>query len=197
MSVSQSVTITKLEKIRTSWLPAVEFLFGKPVTEAEFIGFELNEHTQTPVTLFEDESKPFSYKIQMPQKSLTNEVLLLADVMHELCHGLYPLGYQGNNERKTTVLCEGAAIYGAVVALRQVFGDECVDEYLNVLQEKAFSYYDAFSYVAVLLADDPQAIKKLRERHPFLQDVTKPDFATADVKADVKIKDILLMTFRP
>jgi len=72
-----------------------------------------------------------------------------------------------------------------------------VDEYLNVLSEQAFSYYDAFSYVATLLSDDPKAIKKLRVLRPFLQDVQKLDFALADVNADVKIKDILLMTFRP
>ncbi len=197
MSESLSVEISKLEKIRSSWLPAVEFLFGKPVSEAEFLGFELRADTQTPSTSFSDAEKPFSYTIQIPQKSLTNDVLLLADVMHELSHNIFPLGFRSHhNERKMTVLCEGAATYAAVVALRQVFGEDCVDEYLNVLREQAFSYYDAFSYVAVLLADDPAAIKKLREIHPFLQDVQKADFAAAEVNVDVKIKDILLMTFR-
>lgn len=197
MSETQSVDISKLEKIRSSWLPAVEFLFGEPVAETEFAGFELRADIQTPLAAFDDAKKPFSYTIQLPQKSLTNDVLLLADIMHELVHGLYPLGHHDQtNGRKTTVICEGAAVYGAVVALRQVFGDVCVDEYLNVLREQAFSYYDAFSYVAVLLADDPLAIKKLRGIHPFLQDVQKSDFANAEVKVDVKIKDILLMTFR-
>ncbi|WP_191601761.1 hypothetical protein [Marinomonas algicola] len=198
MLEAQPIDINKLEKIRTSWLPAVEFLFGEAVNEAEFVGFELRDDTQTPSTAFNHATRPFAYTIHIPQKSLSNDVLLLADIMHELCHGLFPLGYEGHTkERKTTVLCEGAAIYASVVALRQVFGDECVDEYLNVLSEQAFSYYDAFSYVATLLSDDPKAIKKLRVLRPFLQDVQKPDFALADVNADVKIKDILLMTFRP
>lgn len=198
MSEAQSIEINKLEKIRSSWLPAVEFLFGEAVNEAEFVGFELQDDTSIPSTAFNYPAKPFAYTIQIPKKSLSNDVLLLADIMHELCHGLFPLGHEGyKKDRRTTVLCEGAAVYASVVALRQVFGDECVDEYLNVLSEQAFSYYDAFSYVATLLSDDPKAIKKLRSLHPFLQDVQKPDFALADVNADVKIKDILLMTFRP
>jgi len=58
------------------------------------------------------------------------------------------------------------------------------------------SYLDAFSYVATLLADDPQAIKKLRDLKPFLFEVQKSDFTIVKVEAEKKIQDVLLFTFR-
>lgn len=190
---TESTQIEKLEKLRTAWLPAVEFLFGEAPTQAEFVGFEMNDNSAKPVLLFENEAAPFQYKIQMPVKSFSNDVMLLADVVQEMVRGLYPVGIEGV---KTNALCEGAAIYGAIMAIKQVFGEESVDSYLNALKNQAFAYYDAFSYVAVLLSEDPQAVKKLRAVKPYLYEVERADFDTAGIEIDRKIKDILLLAFR-
>lgn len=192
MSETQSFDVSKLEKLRASWLPAIEFLFGETVAEADFEGFEIRADKQMPCAVYENETNPLSYKIQIPEKSLSNDVMLLADVLHEMCHGLYPIG----SAKAPTVLAEGVAIYGAITGLKQVFGEECIGSYLDALREQAFQYYDAFSYVAVLLTEDPQAIKKLREIKPFLNDIKKADFEPAGIDIDVKVKDILTITFR-
>lgn len=194
MPETHTVDIHKLEKLRASWLPAVEFLFGETVPEAEFDGFEIRADKQMPCLAFNRDDEPLRYTIQIPQQSLSNDVMLLADVVHEMCHGLYPSGKAGANQ--ITNLCEGVAIYGAVVALKQVFGEECMDNYLNALREQAHAYYDAFSYVAVLLTEDPKAIKKLRKIKPFLQEITKADLMATDIDIDVKVKDVLTMRFR-
>ncbi|REG86950.1 hypothetical protein [Marinomonas pollencensis] len=193
MSDAQSIEISKLEKLRSAWLPAVEFLFGEAAPEAEFVGFEMNPESAKPVALFENETAPYQYKIQMPARSFSNDVMLLADVIQEMVRGLFPAPEQDHN---STTLCEGTVIYGAIMAIKQVFGEESVDSYLNALREKVPAYYDAFSYVAVLLTEDPQAIKKLRAVQPLLYKATKEDFDTADIEINRKVKDILLLTFR-
>ncbi|MBR7888741.1 hypothetical protein J9B83_07265 [Marinomonas sp. A79] len=185
--------VNKLEKLRAAWLPAVEFLFGGAADQAKFDGFEVRDDISKPGAVFAHSDEPYRYTIQMPAKVFTNDVMMLADVMQELVRGQFPLGRDVSN---TLVLCEGAAVFGAITAIKQVFGDEAVDSYLNALREQAFPYYDAFSYTAVLLAEDPQAIKKLREMKPFLYQVEKADFDAAGVaEIDRKIKDLLLLTF--
>jgi hypothetical protein len=188
-----STEVNKLEKLRAAWLPAVEFLFGEAVVEAKFDGFEVSDDIAKPSAVFEHADEPYRYKIQMPARVFSNDVMLLADVIQEMVRGQYPVGFEG---AKTPALCEGVAVFGAITAIKQVFGEESVDSYLNALREQAFPYYDAFSYVAVLLAEDPQAIKKLRGVQPFLYKVERADFESAQVEIDRKIKDILLLAFR-
>ncbi|MEL0636072.1 hypothetical protein V6259_04730 [Marinomonas sp. TI.3.20] len=193
MSDAQSVQVNKLEKLRTAWLPAVEFLFGEAAPEAEFVGFEMNADSAKPMALFENDKAPYQYKIQMPVRSFTNDVMLLADVIQEMVRGLFPAS---EKDHQSTSLCEGTVVYGAIMAIKQVFGEESVDSYLNALRKNVPTYYDAFSYVAVLLTEDPQAIKKLRAIQPLLYKVTKEDFDTANIDINRKVKDILLLTFR-
>ncbi len=185
--------VEKLAKLREAWLPAVEFLFGPAAQEAQFDGFEVGDDIAKPQVLYKHPEQPYRYTLQMPARSFTNDVMLLADVIQEMTRGLYPLGYE---KQDTTALAEGVAIYGAVAALKQVFGEESVDSYLNALREQAFAYYDAFSYVSVLLTEDPQGIKKLREVKPLLYQAERADFDAAGIDIDRKIKDILCMTFR-
>lgn len=193
----QQTQIQQLEKLHAAWLPMVVFLFGDLAPDTQFDGFEISNEIATPQLKFPHENSPYHYIITMPSRSFTNEVMLLADLVQVMVQSLYPVGFTNSErEQKTTALCEGAAIYGAVAAIRQVFGEETVDSYLNALHEQAFAYYDAFSYTAVLLADDPQAVKKLRNVKPFLFDISKADFDVANVKADRKVKDVLLFTFR-
>ncbi len=192
MSDIHLVQINQLEKLRSAWQPAVEFLFGQPVPEANFTGFEVLEELAKPQVVL-DEIQTYQYKIQIPARSFTNDVILLADVLQEMVKGLWPVE---SKDTETSALCEGVAIFGAITGIKQVFGDESVDSFLNALREQAFAYYDAFSYVAVLLADDPQAIKKLRDVQPFLYKLVKSDFETANVEVERKMKDILLLTFR-
>ncbi|MCB5160889.1 hypothetical protein [Marinomonas algarum] len=193
MTDTHLAEVSKLDKLRSAWLPAVEFLFGPAANEAKFDGFVVRDDISKPGAVFSFPDEPFRYQIQMPDKIFTNDVMMLADVMQELVRGQFPVGI---GSKETLVLCEGAAVFGAVTAIKQVFGDEAVDSYLNALREEAFAFYDAFSYTAVLLAEDPQAIKKLRELKPFLYDVEKADFDAAGVaEVDRKIKDLLLLNF--
>lgn len=185
--------VEKLKKIRTAWLPAVEFLFGKAVLEAQFDGFEVDADIAKPQMIFEHQDQAYRYKIKMPARSFTNDVMLLADVIQEMVRGLYPVGIE---DHKTNALSEGTAVYGAVTAIKQVFGEETLGSYLNALRENGFAYYDAFSYVAVLLTEDPKAIVKLREIKPFLYQVERADFAAVGIDIDRKIADILTYTFR-
>ncbi|RDL43098.1 hypothetical protein DN730_16510 [Marinomonas piezotolerans] len=193
MSQTELTQVEKLEKLRTAWLPAVEFLFGTPAESAEFKGFTVSEDIAKPIPHFGDASQPFHYTLQIPARSFSNEVMLLADLIQEMTRGLYPVGIDAKD---TNALSEGAAIYGAVAAVKQVFGEQTVDSYLNALREQGFAYYDAFSYVSVLLTEDPQAIKKLREIKPFLYEVERSDFDAVGIEIDRRIKDILLMKFR-
>ncbi|MDB4837788.1 hypothetical protein OAH87_04900 [Marinomonas sp.] len=185
--------VGKLEKLRTAWLPAVEFLFGKPVEGIHFEGFDVLDELSKPTVLLSKKGELLSYKIQMPAKSFSNDVMLLADVIQEMVRGLSPIENEGD---KPLALSEGVGVFGAITAIKQVFGEGTVDSYLNALREQAFAYYDAFSYVAVLLAEDPEAIKKLRGVQPYLYKVTRADFETAGVDVDRKMKDILLLSFR-
>lgn len=193
VSDTYSTEVQKLEKLRTAWLPAVAFLFGEPATGATFNGFVVRDDIAKPVAVFQQAETPYHYHIHIPLRSFSNDVMLLADVIQEMTKGLYPVGY---DNAKTNALCEGVAVFGSVTAIKQVFGEEAVDSYLNGLREQAFAYYDAFSYTSVLLAEDPQAIKKLRQIQPFLYKVERKDFDEAGVEIDRKIKDILLLNFR-
>ncbi|MCV2403854.1 hypothetical protein OFY17_13360 [Marinomonas sp. C2222] len=193
MSNSYLVEVDKLERLREAWIPAVEFLFGSPVENIVFDGFEVLDDLSRPTTLLSQENGLIHYKIQMPAKSFSNDVMLLADVIQEMVRALFPVV---NEQDKTTALCEGVAVFGAITAIKQVFGEGTVDSYLNALREQAFSYYDAFSYVALLLAEDPQAIKKLRKEKPYLYEVERDDFSEVGIDIDRKMKDILLLSFR-
>ncbi|BFM50981.1 hypothetical protein [Marinomonas sp. THO17] len=191
MSDPQTTQIKQLEKLSAAWQPAVEFLFGEALAQAQFAGFEIGQDIAKPAAIL-DETTPYQYKILIPSRSFTNQVILLADLIQEMVKGLWPM----EKGASSTSLCEGAAVFGAITAIKQVFGDESVDSYLNALKEQAFAYYDAFSYVAVLLADDPQAIKKLRDIQPLLYKVEKTDFDQAGLTVERKMRDILLLTFR-
>lgn len=193
VSDTYSTEVHKLEKLRTAWLPAVEFLFGASVNDAKFIGFVVRDDIAKPIAVFQQADAPYQYHIHIPLRSFSNDVMLLADVIQEMTKGLFPVGF---DNAKTNALCEGVAVFGSVTAIKQVFGEEAVDSYLNGLREQAFAYYDAFSYTSVLLAEDPQAIKKLRQIQPLLYKVERKDFAEAGVEIDRKIKDILLLNFR-
>jgi len=189
--------VNKLEKLRTAWQPAVEFLFGEAVVEAQFDGFVVNDIATKPMAVFDHSDNLYRYHIVVPARSFSNDVMLLADVIQEMVRGLYPIGYQGEGveEVRVPALCEGVAVFGAITAIKQVFGEGSVDSYLNALREQAFPYYDAFSYTALLLADDPKAIKKLRTIQPFLYKLEKADFDTAEVEVERKMKDVLMLTF--
>lgn len=193
MSEIQQEQVLKLNKIRDAWLPAVEFLFGPAYEKAQFLGFEVSSDIATPEMIAPVSEQPFAYKVKVPARSFTNEVMLLADVIQVLVKGLSP---SNDKEGQATALSEGAAVYGAVTAIKQVFGEETLDSYLNALKDNGFAYYDAFSYVAVLLTEDPKAIKKIREMKPLLYQVEKSDFAAAGIEIDRKIADILTYTFR-
>lgn len=194
MTDAQTSQVEKLQKLHTAWQPLVTFLFGEAIPEAQFDGFEMSDEIAKPVTLFTQPDQPYRYKIQIPVRSFSNEVMLLADLIQEMSRGLYPL--PTSSADKPIALSEGAAIYAGVTGIKQVFGEEAVDSYLNALKEQAFAYYDAFSYVAILLADDPQAIKKLRAIKPMLYQAEKQDFTTAGIEIAPKIRDILLLNFR-
>jgi hypothetical protein len=185
--------VNKLDKLRAALLPAVEFLFGEASADSQFEGFDVRDDIAKPNLLLDETALPRRYRIQIPARSFTNDVMLLADVIQEMVRGLAPVD---SRTSQTNALYEGAAIYGATMAIRQVFGEETLDSYLDALRTQAFAYYDAFSYVAVLLTDDPQAIKKLRHIQPCLYRAEKADFDNADVIMDRKIKDILLFAFR-
>jgi hypothetical protein len=193
VSEIQQEQVLKLNKIRDAWLPAVEFLFGPAYEKAQFLGFEVSSDIATPEMIAPVSEQPFAYKVKVPARSFTNEVMLLADVIQVLVKGLSP---SNDKEGQATALSEGAAVYGAVTAIKQVFGEETLDSYLNALKDNGFAYYDAFSYVAVLLTEDPKAIKKIREMKPLLYQVEKSDFAAAGIEIDRKIADILTYTFR-
>lgn len=193
MSDLQAIQIAKLEKLREAWLPAVTFLFGEPAEQAEFGGFEVNQDIAKPEVVFTNKDQPYHYRLQIPARSFTNDVMLLADVIQEMVRGLYPVGF---DTPKRNVLSEGVAVYGAVTAIKQVFGEETLESYLQALEEQAFAYYDAFNYAAIVMTADPQAIKKLRAVQPFLPQLSKADFEQAQVDVERKMKDILLFTFR-
>lgn len=193
MSEIQQEQVLKLNKIRDAWLPAVEFLFGPAYEKAQFLGFEVSSDIATPELSMPLSEQPFAYKVKVPARSFTNEVMLLADVIQVLVKGLFP---SNDEENQTTALSEGAAVYGAVTAIKQVFGEETLDSYLNALKDNGFAFYDAFSYVAVLLTEDPKGIVKLREMKPLLYQVEKADIAAVGIDLDPKIADILTYTFR-
>lgn len=194
MSESQLSQEQKLDKIREAWLPAVEFLFGPALEQTQFKGFVVDADVAKPELIFDSSDHPFDYQIQIPARSFTNDVMLLADVIQVMVRALYPIAK--DSQDSPTALSEGAAIYGAVTAIKQVFGEETLDSYLNALKDNGFAYYDAFSYVAVLLTEDPKAIVKLREMKPLLYQVTREDIAAAGIQIDRKVADILTYTFR-
>ncbi|ADZ91932.1 hypothetical protein [Marinomonas mediterranea] len=184
MSSDRNEVTAKLEKIRTSWLPALTKLFGEPAMESEFVGFVVDD-VPAPSALYEDASKPYTFKIRIPEKSLDNDVMLLADVVHESCLGLYPCGWNVVSAgKKETVLSKGVAVYASLVALRFVFGDDCVADYLTALDEKAPENLEAFEAIELLLEKDAQAIIKLRNVQPFLNKVTADDCRTAGIALD-------------
>nr|WP_239090151.1 hypothetical protein [Marinomonas ostreistagni] len=173
-------------------MPAVEFLFGPAAPGVTFTGFKIDADLPKPQASVTQTNDQISYAIHMPARSFTNDVMLLADIVQEMVRGLYPL-----TEQATPIaLSEGCAVYGAITAVKQVFGEETLGSYLDALKENGFAYYDAFSYVAVLLTEDPEAIKKLRELKPFLYQVERADFAQVGISLDRKIEDILTYTFR-
>lgn len=188
--MSDTTQIATLEKLRNAWLPAVEFLFGTPAAGITFAGYEVDGDLAKPETLLDETTN--TVKTRIPARSFTNDVMLLADIIQEMVRALYPLkeGAMPNN------LSEGAAVYGAITAIKQVFGEETLDSYLNALKDNGFAYYDAFSYVAVLLTEDPQGIKKVRTLKPYLYEVEREDFAAAGIELERKICDILTYTFR-
>ncbi|GAB3488881.1 hypothetical protein GCM10027340_29160 [Marinomonas epiphytica] len=193
MSEMKTNQIEKLNKLRTAWLPVVEFLFGPSPDNVSFAGFDVSNEIAKPVVTVTKQEQQLTYQIQIPERSFTNEVMLLCDVVQELVRGLYPLEDQAF---EPNVLSEGVAVYGAVTAINQVFGEETLATYINALEQRGFSYYDAFNYAADVLATDPEAIKKLRNVQPFLYKLQKSDFDTAQVLVERKIQDILLFTFR-
>jgi len=111
---------------------------------------------------------------------------------HEVCHVLYPTAERRNATAPPTIMLnEGVSTYFSILMLEKMFGEGSSRPALLSLETNSPRYFEAYRLVSRLLQADGEAIKKLREVEPMLNDLTESDFQC--VGFDMEPEDIALL----
>jgi hypothetical protein len=161
------------------YLIEAEELFGKRLSNYEYMGIELNE--DGPPQIWYPQGK--YVVIQVSQSVMDSYPQAIFQISHEVIHLLSPNGRPNTNN-----LEEGLATYFSKIMTDRDSGD--VNYAFGNIQKS--KYFRPFEIVSALLAVDPEAVKKLRAIQPSIGEITKQNFIDLGIELDEGIIDELL-----
>lgn len=155
-----------------------EQLFGPMNSPWRYAGVMFCD--QTPhLRYFPEES---SVKIALSLRVVGDCLQRDFQLSHEVCHLLYPsFALSQHDKPRATVLNEGISTFFSIVVVATEYGDEAAEIALENLATHSPNYFSACKLVFALMQRDIDAIKKLRDIQPMINDVVIQDLLAADL----------------
>jgi len=155
----------------TELIAQAEGMFGPMTSEWVYDGVIFRDHS--PHLYYRPESG--SVQIALSFKAVKNDVQRDFQLAHEVCHLLYPSIDLGNTDKpETNVINEGISTCFSVLIVG-AHGEEVVEAVIESLANHSPRYLFALKQVTALLRTDKDAVKKIREIQPMINDVTEAE----------------------
>ena len=170
-----------LNNLLNELLEDAQNLFGELLNDWTFYGIEIKD--RQPCLMYYP--KTGRVTISLSQKVIEDDMQLVFQLSHEICHLLYPSRERESLiKNETLVINEGVSTYYSILKMRQYFGNE--DEIIQNIKNHFKDYYFAYTCVKDLLQLDPNAIKLLRKKTPRIDKLTDKDFGELIIPSELK-----------
>lgn len=177
-------------KLSLEFLAHAESLFGQSNNDWMYVGVEF--YDQNPHLRYYPESGHVT--ISLSFKALTDELQLIFQLSHEVCHLLHPSrDYPSLENNDTLVINEGISTYFSVLKTDEFFQNKYV--LLENLKRYSTSYYYAYLLIEQLLEIDKELIKKIRFYKKKIDKITEEDFEELNFDIPKSLREQLLTVF--
>lgn len=182
----------------SEFINSAEEMFGPMCSQWEYDG-----------VIFNDSGPALDYaphegrvSIALSPKAKNNAFQRDFQLSHEVCHLLWPaapfspgVGKIDYAVPSTNVINEGISTYFSILAITSIYGASEASVALKELCENRADYYLSFEAVSKLLELEPEAIKKIRQVNPMVNELTVDNFYQAEIRAPKRLMDLLLTPF--
>jgi hypothetical protein len=179
------------KRLAQELITQAEAIFGRITSEWSYTGIGFSE--SPPHLLYDPKSAGVS--IILSHRAKDDDLQLVFQLAHEVCHLLYP-SVTVNSPLKpcTTVLNEGISTFFSIIAIARYFDREEAFKIVANLKEHSPEYHSAYLIVSTLLEKDIEAVRKIRRVQPMINDLTKreveaalPDMPEAEISTLLKL----------
>jgi tetratricopeptide (TPR) repeat protein len=180
----------KYPELLEQYLAEAEVIFGPKIT---YIMGEIKYHNDGPMVYPSDEIlmtqfEP-GYDVYLKSQALLDLKDGIFQLSHEVVHLLSPVP---QDESPCNYLEEGMAVHFSKAITERDTGDVTYGDQSLALRP---NYQQAYSLYQQLIALDPDAVKKLREKEAIIGDIKPEHFRDAGIDASDQLIAELLTTF--
>ncbi|HBP40773.1 MAG TPA: hypothetical protein DD644_03325 [Halomonas sp.] len=113
-------------------------------------------------------------QVALSHKAINDDAQRDFQLAHEVCHLLYPsVSLENPSEPATNVINEGISTYFSVLVVDAAYGEDISNAVLESLVNHSPRYLFALKQVMALLRADRDAVKKVREAQPMVNEITE------------------------
>ncbi|WP_301584085.1 hypothetical protein [Halomonas alkaliantarctica] len=113
-------------------------------------------------------------QIALSHKAINDDAQRDFQLAHEICHLLYPsVSPENPSEPATNVINEGISTYFSVLVINAAYGEDMSNAVMESLAIHTPRYLFALKQVMALLRADRDAVKKVREAQPMVNEITE------------------------
>jgi hypothetical protein len=179
----------ELHDLANKLIDDAENMFGNSIGDWKFSGIEIND--RAPCLIYYPTGE---VTISLSKKVIKNNLQLIFQLSHEVCHLLHPsLEYASLYQNKTLVINEGISTFFSIVKTQEYYSDGIF--LIDNLKNFATNYYDAYCSVTALLKVDDKAVKKLRAIKPRIDKLVSEDFSKAQLELNERMIMNLIQVF--
>lgn len=166
--------VEEANKRSVELIACAQEMFGTMTSKWDYDGVAFYDHT--PHLHYSPDMG--TVQIRLSLRALDDEFQRDFQLAHEVCHLLYPsVALDYPTEPKTNIVNEGISTYFSVIAVNLYHGEEAAELALRSLQTHSPRYYYAYQQVSSLLNKDRDAVKKIRQVQPMVNDLTFDDIS--------------------
>lgn len=154
-----------------------EEMFGPATSKWRYEGVIFQDHP--PHLYYWPESGLI--QISLSFKAVRDNVQRDFQLAHEVCHLLYPSMDVGNpGKPETNVINEGISTYFSMLIIGD-YGEDVVNAAISSLASHSSRYLFALKEVIALLQTDKDAVKKIRQIQPMINEVTESELRVSGI----------------
>jgi hypothetical protein len=170
-------------------IPLAERLFGPMRSSWKYVGVIFRDH---PPHLYYGPDTT-TVQISLSLRAVNDEFQRDFQLAHEICHLLYPsVNPKCPAKPETNLINEGISTYFSIIVVAAFHGEDAARNALESLETNSPRYFFAFQQVSDLMSKDRDAIKKIRDIQPMINNLSKVDlFASGLTLTDETISALL------
>lgn len=156
----------------TTLISLAENFFGPMRSSWKYIGVVFRDHP--PHLYYAPDTA--TIQISLSLRAINDEFQRDFQLAHEVCHLLYPsVDPQHPAEPKTNLINEGISTYFSVIVVAAFHGENAAKNAIESLETNSPKYFFAFQQVSDLMSKDRDAVKRIRDRQPMINKLSKDD----------------------